>query len=120
MTHRHDWKENGLDTHKGEYWYKCEKCGARDWIASYGSMNQLMPQYCLFENKWQAVVDDMLTVFHEVASDDPRESINRLINWHVQIALDPSVSSDAKALVDKGINQERDRILALIDKALLE
>lgn len=57
-------------------------------------------------NAWKDTVDDMLSVCHEAASDDPRESIDRLINWHVQVALDPSVSSDAQALVDKGRKQE--------------
>ncbi len=47
----------------------------------------------------------MLTVCHEVASDDPRESVNRLINWHVSVALDPAVSSDAAALVQLGREQ---------------
>ena len=53
-------------------------------------------------SEWRDVVDDMLTTAHMVASDDPRESINRLIDWHVQVALDPSVSSDAQALIDNG------------------
>lgn len=56
--------------------------------------------------QWRDVADDMLTVVHEVASDDPRESIDRLINWHVQVALDPAVSSDAAALVEVGRQQE--------------
>lgn len=55
--------------------------------------------------QWRDVADDMLTVLHEVASDDPRESIDRLINWHVQVALDPAVSSDAAALVEVGRQQ---------------
>jgi hypothetical protein len=55
--------------------------------------------------QWRVVADDMLTVFHEVASDDPRESIDRLINRHVQVALDPAVSSDAAALVEVGRQQ---------------
>lgn len=55
--------------------------------------------------QWRDTVDDMLTVCHEVASDDPRESIDRLINWHVQVALDPAVSSDAAALVEVGRQQ---------------
>jgi phosphoenolpyruvate-protein kinase (PTS system EI component) len=48
---------------------------------------------------WRDTVDDMLTVCHEIAGDDPRKSINRLINWHVSVALDPAVSSDAAQLV---------------------
>lgn len=51
---------------------------------------------------WRDTVDEMLTVQHEIASDDPRESINRLINWHVSVALDPCVSSDAQALIEQG------------------
>lgn len=51
---------------------------------------------------WRRTVDDMLTVCGGVASDDPRESVDRLINWHVQVALDPAVSSDAAALVEVG------------------
>lgn len=58
-------------------------------------------------SEWRDVVDDMLSVCHAVASDDPRESINRLITWHVQVALDPSVSSDAQALIDRGRSEGR-------------
>ncbi len=32
---------DGLSPHNGEYWYKCVKCGKSDWIASYGTINQL-------------------------------------------------------------------------------
>ena len=42
----HDWRDDGLDTHKGEYWYRCARCGAADWIASYGTQDQLMPREC--------------------------------------------------------------------------
>ena len=42
----HDWKDDGLDTHKGEHWYRCAKCGAQDWIASYGTKDQLMRTEC--------------------------------------------------------------------------
>lgn len=33
---------------------------------------------------------------------DPRKSINDLVNWHVQVALDPKVSEAAQALIDSG------------------
>jgi len=57
--------------------------------------------------RWRDTVDDMLTVCHAVASDDPRESIDRLINWHVQVALDPDVSSDAALLVERGRHEAK-------------
>lgn len=27
--------------HNNEHWYQCKKCGLSDWIASYGTRNQL-------------------------------------------------------------------------------
>jgi hypothetical protein len=42
----HNWRYSGLDPHKGEYWYKCARCGSSDWIASYGTMDQLAPREC--------------------------------------------------------------------------
>lgn len=30
-----------VDGHKGDYWYKCEECGATDWFASYGRPSNL-------------------------------------------------------------------------------
>lgn len=32
---------HGHGGHNGEYDYICTKCGARDWIASYGTLDQL-------------------------------------------------------------------------------
>ena len=27
MNNEHDWRDDGVDTHKGEYWYICDKSG---------------------------------------------------------------------------------------------
>ena len=43
---KHNWKFIGCSPHNGEYWYKCENCGASDWIASYGTLDQLLPEEC--------------------------------------------------------------------------
>jgi hypothetical protein len=37
----HSIVEDGVDTHSGKYWYKCSKCNAKDWIAFYGTEDQL-------------------------------------------------------------------------------
>ena len=42
----HEWQDDGIDTHKGEYWYRCARCGRSDWIARYGTKDQLMPREC--------------------------------------------------------------------------
>lgn len=41
MSKEHKWVSDGLSSHNGEYWYKCIECGKTDWIASYGTMDQL-------------------------------------------------------------------------------
>lgn len=51
---------------------------------------------------WRSTVEQMLATTEQVASDDPRESLDRLIDWHVAVAMDPLVSSDARALVQRG------------------
>lgn len=40
------------------------------------------------------------------AYESPTAAVRTMIDWHVQIALDPAVSSDASALVERG-RQER-------------
>ena len=44
---KHNWKFLGCIPHNGEYWYKCENCGASDWIAGYGTLDQLLPEECV-------------------------------------------------------------------------
>lgn len=74
LVPQHDWRDAGLDTHNGEYWYKCAMCGASDWIASYGKKDQLMPRECKPPNvelvtpvAWRAVGG---TIWGHKGSDD--------------------------------------------------
>lgn len=54
-------------------------------------------------NPWRMVMDDALVTAHlGVATDDPYDDLNRLLDWHHVIWLDPAVSSDAQALIDRG------------------
>ena len=52
----------------------------------------------------EAVYDELVTTwtFSAENKDDPRRALRDIINWHVRIALDPAVSSDARALVERG------------------
>jgi hypothetical protein len=43
---KHARVSDGVSSHNGEYWYRCLKCGAKDWIASYGTEDQLRPGTC--------------------------------------------------------------------------
>ena len=54
---------------------------------------------------WRAAIDDALIVNHLSPTKDheaPREALHRLLAWEAQVALDPLVSADAAALVERG------------------
>lgn len=54
-------------------------------------------------NPWQQAIDDEMVTLHlGGAWGDPKACLKELLDWHVSVALDPSVSSDAAALVDRG------------------
>ena len=53
-------------------------------------------------DRWREAVDHELSVCHMTASDDPRESIKRLIDWHCAVQIDPDVSSAAQELIERG------------------
>ena len=45
----HTWESDGVSSHNGEYWFKCSRCGQSDWIASYGTLDQLIAKPCILE-----------------------------------------------------------------------
>ena len=54
---------------------------------------------------WRETVHDELVTtwtFSAENKDDPRKALQDIINWHVRVALDPAVSSDAQALIERG------------------
>jgi hypothetical protein len=52
---------------------------------------------------WQQAIDDAMVSAHlGVAEGDARECLRRLIAWHEMVALDPAVSSEAQALIERG------------------
>lgn len=58
-------------------------------------------------------LDEMLIVRH-LSPRGPEESlrsaIDRLLNWEVAVSLDPRVSSEAEALVQKGRDESAERL----------
>lgn len=63
---------------------------------------------------WKEAVLNELIVGHiyQAAHDsNPRKAVQDAITWHTQVALDPLVSSDAQALIDRGASEERARSL---------
>ena len=56
-------------------------------------------------DEWrEAVHDELVTTWTLSAEnkDDPRKALQDIINWHVRASLDPAVSSDAQALIERG------------------
>lgn len=54
---------------------------------------------------WKNTVLDELVCCHIYSGeheDNPRKALQDVISWNVQIALDPQVSEDAQALIDRG------------------
>jgi hypothetical protein len=57
------------------------------------------------ENIWQnTIIDELMCchIYQQHHDADPRKALQDIISWNVQVALDPQVSSDAQALIDKG------------------
>jgi hypothetical protein len=70
--------------------------------------------------KWRLAIDEAMVVAHIGVADeasDPHDCLNRLLEWHHDIWLDPAVCSEAQALVDKGKSEgqaERDAAVAAL------
>lgn len=56
------------------------------------------------QDEWKVAVLDELVNCHMDAAvgTPPRDILKRVIAWHVQVALDPAVSEQAQALIDRG------------------
>ena len=65
-------------------------------------------------NPWKvAVIDTLVTQFtySKEHDTDPRKAIHDAMVWEVQVALDPRVSSDAQALIDRGREEMKAELL---------
>jgi len=86
------------------------------WFLELGDKSALASEYLAWlawkaalahppRNEWrEAVHDELVTTWTLSAEnkDDPRKALQDIINWHVRVALDPAVSSDAQALIERG------------------
>jgi hypothetical protein len=90
----HDWREDGVATHNGEYWYKCARCGLSDWIASYGTLDQLMPRECkpvtALRRPEQEPVAWMCDNENLVAKGYSRFSKDKDGAWNIPVYTNPS------------------------------
>lgn len=67
------------------------------------NLTEAMPQSS--DGPWKRAVIDALICSHIYRAEhenDPRKALNDLMIYETQLALDPQVSEDAQALVDRG------------------
>lgn len=59
---------------------------------------------------YNAVVDELVCchIYSKEHDSNPRKAIQDMIKWNCDVALDPAVSRDAQALIDRGVKLERD------------
>ena len=70
----------------------------------YQAINSISAEFAQ-ENPWRDAIDAELIRCHIGTVESfptAKYALNELINWYVKVALDPEVSSAAKALVDRG------------------
>jgi hypothetical protein len=68
----------------------------------------LLREKLIIAENWKRVVLDALIVnwaYKVEHEDDPRLAVRDLIHQEVLLALDPSISDEAQALVDRGVAQ---------------
>lgn len=78
---------------------------------------QLAAFAAALDGPWKEAVISELVVAHIYQAkhdNNPRQAIQDVISWNVDIALDPQVSSDAQKLIDKGAKAERKRCSSII------
>lgn len=101
--YQHDWKFKHYHPHTRKYWYECSKCGATDWIFSYGALGQLLPEDCKKpeENNTMkidfigTVTEKELRLMFDLTADStpetetPEEKDKRfnsiLLDWHQEV-----------------------------------
>ena len=57
-------------------------------------------------NEWKnEIIEELVCahIYQSIHEIDPKKALTDAINWNVDVALDPAVSSDAKKLVDKTV-----------------
>ena len=64
----------------------------------------------LTEAAWkEAVLEACVVACIGFDENDPRKTLANLLNWEASIALDPAVSSDARALIERGRKEAHER-----------
>lgn len=69
-------------------------------------------------NTWKEAIIDQLVcchIYNRTHEDNPYKAITDLIAWHIDVALDPDVSEDARILIHTGASVENEACVNLIE-----
>jgi len=109
------WREHSFERYniydpKDERSYKSRHVSAmwEGWQARAALAQQAAQAATTADYKpWYDAVTDACVVAGELpwSENDARGTVNKLIDWHVVVALDPKVSEDAAALLQQGAAQ---------------
>lgn len=90
--------------------------------AATGARDALRVHLSARADDWKTAVIDALVINHIYTAEhdnDPRKALADLIAWETMIALDPAVSPEALALIERG-RTEGEAAIALLRRALAE
>lgn len=85
---------------------------AERWAKFDAVGQQMHTQQNVAVNEWrEALINELcnIHVYSLVHDADPRRALQDVIDWHCGVAIDPAVSSDAAALIERGIDVAIDR-----------
>ena len=76
----------------------------------YFTPEQLQVFEAKYKSWYDAVTDQGVITHVGWDENDARKSLYAIIDWHVQVALDPKVSGDAEALIQRGRDEREAEI----------
>lgn len=72
-------------------------------------ITRLRAEVAILQTWKQAIVDGLTVanVYHPLHETDAKTALNALVGWETMVALDPRVSADAAALIERGREEMR-------------
>lgn len=70
---------------------------------------QAAPQTDRYRSFYVEVIQEAIScgVYRAAHETDPRVALDEIIDWHGKVALDPAVSAEARALIERGQDKAR-------------
>lgn len=107
-----------FENHFGQSWRDRDWRGeTATWAASWKAAVDSYAEWEKMQLSWkEAVINELIVghIYNSSHENNPRKAVQDAITWNCQAALDPLVSSDAQALIDRGATESRAEIEAQV------